>query len=104
MIDYEYLILNNSDTDNTTDECKSCPYKGRECNNQCLQVEAVYNPYINSQISNQFWIMRNQLEVVKMEYRNNYVTAKQSVIFNIAIYIKKHFSYKAGTALLKMFC
>ena len=47
-IDYEYLILNNSDADNTTDECTSCPYKG-QCNNQCMQVEAVYNPYINKE-------------------------------------------------------
>ena len=39
-----------------------------------------------------------------MEYRNNYVTGKQSIIFSIAIYIKKNFSYKAGTALLNMFC
>ena len=39
-----------------------------------------------------------------MNYQDNYVTAKRSVIFNIAIYIKKHFSYKAGTALLNMFC
>lgn len=46
MIDYEYLILNNSDIDNTTDECANCPYK-RQCNNQCMQVETVYNPYIN---------------------------------------------------------
>ena len=47
-IDYEYLILNNSDADNTTDECASCPYKG-QCNNQCMRVEAVYNPYINKE-------------------------------------------------------
>lgn len=47
MIDYEYLILNNSDTDNTTDECRTCPYKERECNNQCMQVTAVYNPILN---------------------------------------------------------
>ena len=47
-IDYEYLILNNSDADNTTDECVSCPYKG-QCNNQCMQVETVYNPYINKE-------------------------------------------------------
>ena len=39
-----------------------------------------------------------------MEYHNNYVTEKQSVIFSIAVYIKKHFSYKAGTVLLNMFC
>ena len=48
--------------------------------------------------------MRNQSGVFKMNYQNNYVTGKQSVIFNIAIYIKKHFSYRAGTALLNMFC
>ena len=48
MIDYEYLILNNSDADATTDECINCPYKG-QCNNQCMQVEAIYNPYINKE-------------------------------------------------------
>lgn len=39
-----------------------------------------------------------------MEYHNNYVIGKQSVIFSISVYIKKHFSYKAGTALLNIFC
>ena len=39
-----------------------------------------------------------------MEYHNNYVIGKQSVIFSIAVYIKKHFSHKAGTALLNIFC
>ena len=39
-----------------------------------------------------------------MEYHNNYVTGKQSVIFSIAVYIKKHFSYRFGTALLNAFC
>lgn len=39
-----------------------------------------------------------------MEYHNNYVAEKRSVIFSIAIYIKRHFSYKAGTALLDIFC
>ena len=39
-----------------------------------------------------------------MKYQNNYVTGRQSVIFNIAVYIKKHFSYKTGTVLLNMFC
>lgn len=38
-----------------------------------------------------------------MEYQNNYVAEKQSVIFSIAVYIKKHFSYKTGTVLLNMF-
>ena len=39
-----------------------------------------------------------------MEYHNNYVTEKRSVVFNVAIYIRRRFSYKAGTALLNMFC
>lgn len=39
-----------------------------------------------------------------MEYQNNYVTGKRSVIFNIAVYIKKHFNYKVGNALLNVFC
>ena len=45
-MDYEYLILNNSDEDAIIDECINCSYKG-ECNNQCMQVEAVYNPILN---------------------------------------------------------
>ena len=39
-----------------------------------------------------------------MEYRNNYVTDKQSVIFSIAIYIRRRFSYRVGTVLLNVFC
>ena len=39
-----------------------------------------------------------------MEYQNNCFTGKRSVIFNIAVYIKKHFSYRVGTVLLNMFC
>ena len=39
-----------------------------------------------------------------MEYYNNYVTDKQSVMFNVAVYIKKHFSYRVGTILLNVFC
>ena len=39
-----------------------------------------------------------------MKYHNNYLIGKQSVIFSIAVYIKKHFSHKAGTALLNSFC
>ena len=39
-----------------------------------------------------------------MEYQNNYVTGKRLVIFSIAVYIKKHFSYRFGTALLNAFC
>lgn len=39
-----------------------------------------------------------------MEYQYNCFTGKQVIIWNIAVCIKKHFSYKAGTALLNMFC
>ena len=39
-----------------------------------------------------------------MEYHNNYVTEKKSVIFSIAVYIKKNFNYRFGTALLNIFC
>ena len=39
-----------------------------------------------------------------MTYRNNYLTGKQLIKWNIAIYIKKHFSYRAGTALLNAMC
>lgn len=39
-----------------------------------------------------------------MEYQNNYLTGKKSVIFSIAVYIKKHFSYRVGTVLLNVFC
>ena len=38
-----------------------------------------------------------------MKHQNNYVTEKRSVIFSIAVYIKKHFNYKAGTVLLNIF-
>lgn len=46
-MDYEYLILNNSDEDNTADECANCPHKGESCNSQCMEVIKIYNPYIN---------------------------------------------------------
>lgn len=39
-----------------------------------------------------------------MEYQNNYITDKQSVMFSVAVYIRKHFSYRFGTVLLNMFC
>ena len=53
-MDYEYLILNNSDENAIIDECASCPYKG-QCNNQCMQIEAVYNPYINKEQEVRRW-------------------------------------------------
>ena len=45
-MDYEYLILNNSDEDNTADECANCPCKGELCRNQCEEVIEIYNSYI----------------------------------------------------------
>ena len=39
-----------------------------------------------------------------MEYHNNYIAGQRSVMFSIAVYIKKHFSYRFGTALLNAFC
>ena len=79
MIDYEYLILNNSDADNTTDECTSCPYKG-QCNNQCMQVEAIYNPYINKEQGGQtsggkYCIISQHLnylfQFIELNYKNS---------------------------------
>ena len=39
-----------------------------------------------------------------MEYHNNYVTGKQSIKWNIAIYIKKHLNFRIGNALLNAIC
>ena len=39
-----------------------------------------------------------------MKYHNNYIAERRSVIFSIAVYIKKHFSHRVGTALLNSFC
>ena len=39
-----------------------------------------------------------------MKHRNNYLTGKQSIKWTIAIYIKKHFSYRVGNALLNAMC
>ena len=41
MNDYEMAILNRQDND--ADECANCPHKN-DCNNQCSEVVAVYNP------------------------------------------------------------
>lgn len=40
----------------------------------------------------------------RMEYRNNYVAEKQSVMFSIAVCIRRRFSYRVGTVLLNTFC
>ena len=39
-----------------------------------------------------------------MKHQNNYLTEKRSIKWNIAIYIKKHFSFKVGNALLNAIC
>ena len=39
-----------------------------------------------------------------MKHRNNYLIGKQSIKWSIAIYIKKHFSFKVGNALLNAIC
>ena len=48
MIDYEWMILEMADLDNDIDDCVNCPYAGIDtCNNQCGEIEEIYNPYIN---------------------------------------------------------
>ena len=39
-----------------------------------------------------------------MKHQNNYVTGKRSIKWNIAIYIKRHFSFRIGNALLNVMC
>lgn len=36
MRDYEDAILDAQESE--ADDCASCPYKGDECNNQCMEV------------------------------------------------------------------
>ena len=49
-MDYEYMILNNADEDNITDECANCQYKGNLCNSQCMEITVTYNTYIQQTI------------------------------------------------------
>lgn len=39
---YEEVIFERQE--NIEDDCKSCPYKGSECRNQCMEVKEIYNP------------------------------------------------------------
>ena len=39
-----------------------------------------------------------------MEYQNNYITGKQSIKWNIAVYIKRHLNFRIGNALLNAIC
>lgn len=29
------------------DDCKTCPYKGGKCRNQCMEENVIYNPNLN---------------------------------------------------------
>ena len=121
-MDYEYLILNNSDEDNTANECASCPYKGELCNSQCMEIIEIYNPYINKQevtiweallryqLPSQLHIAFYKLDFRKsiggftMTYRNNYRNDNYNIKWTIAVYIKKHFSLTLGNVLLNAWC
>ena len=39
-----------------------------------------------------------------MKYQNNYMKENRSIRWSIAVYIKKHFSFKVGNALLNAIC
>ena len=39
-----------------------------------------------------------------MTYKNNYVNGNRNIMWTVAVYIKKHFSFKVGNALLNTFC
>ena len=39
-----------------------------------------------------------------MTYRNNYTNENRNVVWTIAVYIKKHLSFRLGNALLNAFC
>ena len=43
--DYEGAILDRQES--YGDDCASCPYKGiNTCQNQCMETEEIYNPYL----------------------------------------------------------
>ena len=39
-----------------------------------------------------------------MSYHNNYVTGKQSIKWNVAVYIKRHLNFRLGNVLLNAIC
>lgn len=39
-----------------------------------------------------------------MTYRNNYINENHNTKWTIAVYIKKHFSFRIGNVLLNTFC
>lgn len=49
MIDYEYAILQAQESE--VDDCRDCPYAGvKTCNNQCLEVVEIHNPYLQWEV------------------------------------------------------
>ena len=44
------------------------------------------------------------LEVLNMEYGNNYINEKHNIMWNIATYIRRRYSVKVGNVLLNTFC
>lgn len=39
-----------------------------------------------------------------MTYRNNYTNENYNTVWTIAVYIKKHFSFRIGNVLLNTLC
>ena len=39
-----------------------------------------------------------------MAYGSNYINAKHNIMWNIATYIKRRYSFKVGNVLLNTFC
>ena len=39
-----------------------------------------------------------------MTYKNNYINENHNIKWIIAVYIKKHFSFRLGNVLLNAFC
>lgn len=53
MRDYEDAILDRQESE--ADQCAGCPYKGRQCNNQCEETQVTYNPYILAALGGKKW-------------------------------------------------
>lgn len=44
MEDLEDAILIRQESE--AEECTTCPYRGNECRNQCMEIKNVYNSYL----------------------------------------------------------
>ena len=47
----DYAVYTADSRAESGEECKTCPYKGKECRNQCERVERHYNPYLANWVS-----------------------------------------------------